>query len=53
MSARVLLPAPEGPISAVQLPAGTISPGVGGALLSMLCALAWNGRAEAPLETAA
>jgi len=40
-------------VDAVQLPAGTISPGVACALLSMLCAVAWNGRAEAPLETAA
>ena len=40
-------------VDAVQLPAGTISPGLGCALLSMLGAVAWNGRAEVPLETAA
>jgi len=40
-------------VDALHLPAGTISPGVGCALLSMLCAAAWNRRADVPLETAA
>jgi len=35
------------------LPAGTISPGLACALLSMVGAIAWKGRAEVPLETAA
>ena len=39
-------------VDAGQLPAGTITPGLGCALLSMLGAVAWNGRTEVPLETA-
>ena len=40
-------------VDALQLPAGTISPGLACALLSMLGAVAWKGHAEVPLETAA
>ena len=40
-------------VDALQLPAGTISPGLACALLSMLGAVVWKGRAEVPLETAA
>jgi hypothetical protein len=40
-------------IDAMALPAGTLAPGLGGALLSMVAAMAWHRRAEVPLETAA
>lgn len=36
-----------------QLPAGTITPGLACALLSMVGAIVWKGRGEVPLETAA
>jgi hypothetical protein len=40
-------------VDAMQLPAGTMTPGLACALGSMLGALAWYRRAEIPLETAA
>jgi hypothetical protein len=40
-------------VDALQLPAGTISPAMACALMAMLGALAWHGRTEVPLETAA
>jgi len=40
-------------VDALQLPAGTVSPGLACAIGSMLGALEWHRRAEVPLETAA
>ena len=40
-------------LDALQLPAGTVSPGLACAIGSMLGALEWHRRAEVPLETAA
>jgi hypothetical protein len=40
-------------VDATRLPAGTLTPGLGGALLSMVSAMAWHRRADVPLETAA
>jgi hypothetical protein len=40
-------------VDALQLPAGTVSPGLACAIGSMLAALAWHRHAEVPLETAA
>jgi hypothetical protein len=38
---------------ATRLPAGTVGPGLGCAVLSMVCAVAWHRRAEVSLESAA
>jgi hypothetical protein len=40
-------------LDVLQLPAGTISPGVACAAISMLAVLEWHRRTEVPLETAA
>jgi hypothetical protein len=40
-------------VDALRLPAGTVSPGLTCAVAAMLGALAWQRRAEVPLETAA
>jgi hypothetical protein len=40
-------------IDVLELPAGTVAPGIGCALLSMIAAMEWQRRAEVPLETAA
>jgi len=40
-------------VDALQLPAGTLSPGLACAAGAMLGALAWHRHAEVPLETAA